>query len=156
MTKDELKSYIESNYSNYLTYLESGKYDLHFEFKADQVKEICQKLRGDEQLKFDYLCNMHGVDTGERFEMVYNLASTVYNIRIDLKTTFSYDNAEIESVQDIWPAANWYEREAWELYGFNILNHGNLKRFLLPDDWDQGHPMRKDWDAPDFIRFPEL
>jgi NADH-quinone oxidoreductase subunit C len=44
----------------------------------------------------------------------------------------------------------------WELFGFNIKNHDDLKCFLLPEDWDQGHPMRKDWDAPDFVRFPEL
>jgi NADH:ubiquinone oxidoreductase subunit C len=44
----------------------------------------------------------------------------------------------------------------WELYGINIRNHGNLKRFLLPDEWDQGYPMRKDWDAPDFKRMPEV
>ena len=62
----------------------------------------------------------------------------------------------MDSVQEIWPGANWYEREMWELYGFEIKNHGNLKRFLLADDWDQGFPMRKDWDAPDFVRFPEL
>ncbi|MDH4156843.1 MAG: NADH-quinone oxidoreductase subunit C, partial [candidate division Zixibacteria bacterium] len=64
--------------------------------------------------------------------------------------------AEVASVQQIWPAANWHEREMWELYGINVKNHDNLTRFLLPDDWDQGHPLRKDWNAPDFIRMPEL
>ena len=44
----------------------------------------------------------------------------------------------------------------WELFGLDVRNHGNLTRFLLPDDWDQGHPMRKDWDAPDFVRLPEF
>ena len=155
MTKEELKQYIESNFSE-LIYLETGKYDLHFELAADKLVEVCKKLRDDENLKFDYFANMHGVDTGEKFEIVYNLASTPNKLRIDLKLTMAYENAEVESVQTIWPAANWFERECWELYGINILNHDNLTRFLLQDDWDQGFPMRKDWDAPDFIRFPEL
>jgi len=67
-----------------------------------------------------------------------------------------YENAEIDSIQEFWAGANWHEREVWELFGINIRNHGNLTRFLLPDDWNQGFPMRKNWDAPDFVRMPEL
>jgi NADH:ubiquinone oxidoreductase subunit C len=156
MTKDELKAYIESNFSGKLTALDTGRYDLLFEAKKGDLVELARALRDDESLKFDYLCNIGAIDTRERFEIVYSIASTVNRLRLDFKIVFSYDDAEVESVQTVWPAANWYEREIWELYGIDIKNHDNLKRFLLPDDWNQGHPMRKDWDAPDFVRFPEF
>lgn len=155
MTKDELAKHIETNYGEQLTRFEKGKFDLWYEVEADKILEVCRKLHDDEALKFDFLCNISGIDTGEQFQLVYNLASIVNSLRLDLITTLNRENPEIESVQTIWPGANWHEREVWELFGINIKNHGNLKRFLLPDEWDQGYPMRKDWDAEDFIRLPE-
>ncbi len=156
MTKENLKEYIDKNYQEKLTFLDTGRYDLMYEVKASDLVELCKSLRDDESLKFDFFCNLGGVDTGESFEAVYSIASTINKTRLDFKIFLPYENAAIDSVQEIWPAANWYEREIWELYGINVNNHDNLTRFLLPDDWDQGHPMRKDWDAPDFIRMPEL
>jgi NADH:ubiquinone oxidoreductase subunit C len=156
LTRDELKDYISGQYSGRLSWLETGKYDLLFEVSAENLVSVSKSLRDDEKLKFDFFCNLGGVDTGEHFEAVYSIASTQFKIRLDFKIVMSYEGAVVDSVQTIWPAANWYEREMWELYGINIKNHDNLTRFLLPDDWDQGHPMRKDWDAPDFKRMPEL
>ena len=156
MTKDELKALIERKFAGKLTFCESGKFDPMYEAKPEDVLEIARALRDDEQLRFDYCNNIAAVDTTETFEMVYNLSSTVHNLRLDFKTVLSHDKPEIESVQEVWAGANWFEREAWELYGIDIKNHGNLTRFLLPEDWDQGFPMRKDWDAPDFVRMPEL
>lgn len=156
MTFDELKSYIAGKYSSTMTLLDTGRYEPMYEVKAGQLLEVARALRDDENLRFDFFCNMHGTDTKENFEIVYSIASISKKLRLDFKIIMPYENAEIDSVQEIWPAANWYEREMWELYGINVKNHGNLKRFLLPDDWNQGNPMRKDWDAPDFIRMPEL
>ncbi len=156
MTFDELKEYISANYPDDMTLLDTGRCEPFYEVKAEKLVAVCKRLRDDEQLKFDYFCNLGGVDTGERMEAVYSLASYSMKLRLDLKVILPHENAEIDSVQEVWPAANWYERELWELYGVNVKNHNNLTRFLLPDDWDQGFPMRKDWDAPDFIRMPEL
>lgn len=155
MTKKELAVYVTENFDGKLKPLDSGRYDPLFQVEADDLLDVARALKEDENLKFDYLCNICGVDTKEHFEVVYNVASVSKNLRLDFKLTLPYDNAEVESVQEIWPAANWYEREMWELYGINVLNHDNLTRFLLPDDWDQGYPLRKDWDAPDFVRLPE-
>jgi len=155
MTKDELRKYIETNFAGVLTPVETGRFDPWYEVKPDKLLEIARKLRDDANLRFDFLCNISGVDTKEHFEAVYSLASIKGNLRLDIKVVLPYDKAEVESVQEIWTGANWHEREMWELYGINIRNHGNLKRFLLPDEWDQGYPMRKDWDAPDFERMPE-
>ena len=155
MTKEELAAYVTKNFDGKLKPLDSGRYDPLFEVEAGDLLDVARALKEDENLKFDYLCNLAGIDTKEHFEVVYNIASISKNLRLDFKLILPYDNAEVESVQEIWPAANWYEREMWELYGINVLNHDNLTRFLLPDDWDQGHPLRKDWDAPDFVRLPE-
>jgi len=155
VTKEELASYITETFNGKLKPLDTGRYDPLFQVEADNLLDISQALKDDENLLFDYLCNLAGLDTKEHFEVIYNIASISKNLRLDFKVVLPYDKAEIESVQKIWPGANWFEREMWELYGINVLHHGNLTRFLLPDDWDQGHPLRKDWDAPDFVRLPE-
>lgn len=156
MTRDDLKVYIAANFGAKMTLLESGKFDPFYKIEAGDVVALCKTLRDDPNLKFDYLCNLGATDTGTNFEIVYSLASVALSHRIDFKIVMPYENAAVDSVQTIWPAANWYEREMWELYGIDIRNHVNLKRFLLPDDWNQGHPMRKNWTAPDFIKLPEV
>lgn len=156
MTRDDLKAYIAANFGDKMTLLESGKFDPFYKIEAGDLVTLSKSLRDDPSLKFDYLCNLGGTDTGTNFEVVYSLASIALSHRIDFKIIMPYENAAVDSVQTIWPAANWYEREMWELYGIDIRNHGNLKRFLLPDDWDQGHPLRKNWTAPDFIKLPEV
>jgi len=155
MTRDELENYVESHFDGKLKSLDTGRYDPMFEIGPTDLLAVSRALRDDDSVCFDFLCNIAAVDTGEKLEVVYSVASTGKNLRLDYKFSLPYQNAEVESVQEIWPGANWYEREIWELYGINVRNHDNLKRFLLPDDWDQGNPMRKDWDAPDFIRMPE-
>jgi NADH:ubiquinone oxidoreductase subunit C len=156
MTKDELKAYIAYRYGDRLTPSELGRYDLLYVAEASTFKELARALRDDDQLKFDHLLNVGGIDTKERFEVIYNLGSIAKNHRIDIKLSLPYENAAVDSVQEIWPGANWFEREMWELYGIDVRGHNNLKRFLLPDDWNQGHPMRKNWTAPDFIKLPEV
>jgi len=155
MTKDELTNYISNTYGSQLKALDTGRYDPMFEIEPQNLVKICQALCDDDKLKFNFLCNIGAVDTTEKFEVVYSIASLPNKLRLDFKFSLPYENAEIDSIQEVWSGANWHEREIWELYGINVRNHDNLTRFLLPDDWDQGFPMRKDWDAPDFIRMPE-
>jgi NADH:ubiquinone oxidoreductase subunit C len=156
MTKDQLREYVGKKFEGKMTLLDTGRWDPMYEVKPSDLLEIARALHDDENLNFNVLCNLGGIDTGERFEVLYNLGSTETKLRLDFKLVLPREEAEVDSVQEIWPGANWFEREMWELYGINVRNHGNLKRFLLPDDWDQGYPMRKDWDAPDFVRMPEL
>ena len=155
MTKDELIKYVQSTFGDKVSLQESGKSDALFRIEPGYLLEFARAIKDDETLAMDYLCNLHGTDTGEHFEVYYSVTSIGKSHRLDFKFVLPYEGAAVDSVQEIWPAANWFEREMWELYGINVKNHGNLTRFLLPDDWDQGHPMRKDWDAPDFIRMPE-
>ncbi|RKX27738.1 MAG: hypothetical protein DRP45_00175 [Candidatus Zixiibacteriota bacterium] len=156
MTREELKSYVEGHFDGKLKSLDTGRYDPIFEIQPSDLITVAKALRDDESLKMDFLCNLGAVDTCEKLEVVYSVASTTKNLRLDFKFSLPYDNPEVDSIKEVWPGIDWYEREIWELYGINVRNHGNLKQFLLPDDWDQGNPMRKDWDAPDFIRMPEV
>ena len=156
MTKDELKAYIAGHFDGKLVPLETGRYDPMFQIMPNDLLMIARALRDDPVLCFDFLDNIGGVDTREHFQVVYSVCSIYKSLRLDFKLILPYDSAEVDSVQEIWPGANWFEREMWELYGINVRNHGNLKRFLLPDDWNQGYPLRKDWDAPDFVRLPEF
>ncbi|UCC44325.1 MAG: NADH-quinone oxidoreductase subunit C [Candidatus Zixiibacteriota bacterium] len=156
MTPDELKDAVAGKLGDKMSLLDTGRMVPMFEISAANLLTVAESLRDDAALKFDYFCNLGAVDKTERFEAVYSVASIVHKHRLDFKVILDHDHPEIDSVQEIWPAANWYEREMWELFGINIRNHHNLTRFLLPDDWDQGNPMRRDWDAPDFEKLPEL
>ena len=156
MTKEDLREYIGGHFEGKLNILDTGRHDLMYELKAADLVEVARALRDDENLKFDFFCNLGGLDLVEQFGAVYSLASTVKKHRLDFKVMLPKENPEVDTLTDVWPGANWFEREMWELNGINVKGHDNLTRFLLPDDWDQGHPMRKDWDAPDFKRMPEL
>jgi NADH:ubiquinone oxidoreductase subunit C len=155
MDHTELTKYILEKFPGKIELLDTGKAEPFFKISADFLLDFCRSIHSDEKLFIDFLCNIGAVDTGKKFEVVYSVASVKNHIRFDFKLEQEYEGAEIDSIQEIWAGANWHEREVWELYGINIRNHGNLTRFLLPDDWNQGFPMRKNWDAPDFVRMPE-
>ncbi|HKN82380.1 MAG TPA: NADH-quinone oxidoreductase subunit C, partial [Pyrinomonadaceae bacterium] len=99
----------------------------------------------DPETSFDYLSDLTCVHYPERreapFEIVYNLFSISNNERVRLKVRTS---ASLDSVTSIWPAANWLEREVFDLFGVGFNNHPDLRRLLLPPDWE-GHPLRKDY-----------
>ena len=113
----------------------------------ERIVEVCAFLRDDEETRFDYLSDVTCVHYPERgarpFEVVYNLFSIDLNQRVRLKVDTD-DSAGVESVTGVWPAANWLEREVYDLFGIPFNGHPDLRRLLLPPDWD-GHPMRKDY-----------
>jgi NADH-quinone oxidoreductase subunit C len=109
-----------------------------------QLREVCLKLRDDPDLAFDYLRCLSGVDLGERMATVYHLLSLKHRHVLVLKVDLDRDAPEVDTVQDIWRTANWFEREAWDLLGIRFTGHPNLTRIMLPADWE-GHPLRKDY-----------
>jgi len=156
MTNAELTAYVASHFDGRLVPLDTGRGAPLFEVKLSDLLAVARALRDDPELSLNYLCNLGAIDTGQKLEVVYNIASTTKNLRLDFKVTLSFDTPVVESLKSVWPCADWYEREMWELFGVDVLNHGDLRPLLLPEDWNQGHPMRKNWDAPDFVRMPEL
>jgi NADH-quinone oxidoreductase subunit C len=118
----------------------------------ENIAAVLTYLRDDEKCQFAVLIDICGVDFPERekrFEVVYHLLSPRLNQRIRVKT--STDEATpIASVNDIFPAANWYEREAYDMYGIRFSGHPDLRR-LLTDYGFQGYPLRKDFPLTGFV-----
>ena len=113
----------------------------------ERIVEVCDFLKRDAETPFDYLSDLTCVHYPERreapSEVVYNLFSIPENERVRLKVRTS-DTIGVESVTSVWPAANWLEREVFDLFGVQFTNHPDLRRLLLPPDWE-GHPFRKDF-----------
>jgi len=111
----------------------------------ERIVAACEFLKADEKTPFDYLSDLTCVHYPDHvdapFEMVYNLFSISTNERVRLKVRTS---ESIESVTGVWPAANWLEREVYDLFGIRFANHPDLRRLLLPPDWE-GYPLRKDF-----------
>ncbi len=110
--------------------------------KASEISNVCRRLQNE--FGFDCLSNLTGLDTGSRFEVIYNLFSYETNKSLTLKVELEKENPVVKTVSDIWASANWFEREAFDLVGIVFEGHPNLKRIMLPADW-VGHPLRKDY-----------
>jgi NADH-quinone oxidoreductase subunit C len=112
----------------------------------DQVPAVARVLRDDPRLRFAFLAELTVVDffpRAPRFELVYILVSIEHRARLRLKVRLDGADARVRTVSDIWPAANWLEREAWDLFGIEFAGHPDMRRLLMPEDWE-GHPLRKD------------
>ena len=110
-----------------------------------RIIEVCRFLK-DEQ-GFLRLSGITAVDwhpADPRFEVVYLLHSLDRNVRLRLKCWVAESECEIDSVTDVWRAANWYEREVFDMFGIAFRGHPDLRRILMPSDWE-GHPLRKDY-----------
>ena len=114
---------------------------------ADRIVEVCNFLRDDSDASFNYLsdltCVHYPMAAASPLEVVYSLYSISRNERVRLKVALA-EGASVDSVTGVWPAANWMEREVYDLFGVSFRNHPDLRRILLPPDWE-GHPLRKDY-----------
>lgn len=137
------------------------------EIAADSLHEICRFLRDDPDMRFDYLHCVSGVDYVEpdpkkakktdwepHLELLYHLSSMQHRHWIVLRVVLPRwrDDVcgrlpEVSSVADLWPTANWHEREVYDLCGVAFAGHPDLRRILCPEDW-AGHPLRKDYETP--------
>lgn len=120
------------------------------------VSELFAFLAENADLKMNYLSAISGIDRTDHIELVYFVSSLEYQHKLTVKTKVERIGGKVNSIQNILPAANWFEREIWELFGVDFVGHPDLRRFLLPDDWNQGNPMLRDWEGEDFIRMPEV
>ncbi|HVG31205.1 MAG TPA: NADH-quinone oxidoreductase subunit C [Pyrinomonadaceae bacterium] len=113
----------------------------------ERIVEVCEFLKNDGETKFDFLSDLTCVHYPDNFdapfEIVYNLLSISRNARVRLKVSAG-EGEGVDSVTSVWTTANWMEREVYDLFGVTFNNHPDLRRILLPDDW-QGYPLRKDY-----------
>ena len=114
---------------------------------APRLLEVAGRLRDAPETRFDYCSDVTAVDwlgrAGERFDVVYCLYSTGRRMRVRLKVRVA-DGDAVPSVSGVWPAANWLEREVFDMFGIRFDGHPDLRRILMPEEW-QGHPERKDY-----------
>ena len=115
--------------------------------EKETIREACAILRDSPDCPFNYLADLTCVDwypSQPRFEVIYHLLSIATKERVRLKVRLDVSSPVIESVTSVWPSANFYEREVFDLFGVRFTGHPNLKRIMMPDDWE-GHPLRKDY-----------
>ncbi len=115
--------------------------------RKEDLLGICQFLRDDKELQYNFMMDLTAVDyigREPRFEVVYHLYSLTFNRRFRIKTRVSESECSVDSIVSLWPSANWFEREVYDMYGVIFKGHPELRRILLYEDF-QGHPLRKDY-----------
>jgi NADH-quinone oxidoreductase subunit C len=114
----------------------------------EYIVAVCEFLKHDREANFNFLSDLSGVDRGveeePRFEVNYHLFSTTTYQRLRLKVLVNEQDLHVPTVTGVWRTANWHERETYDLFGIIFDGHPDLRRILLPDDW-QGHALRKDF-----------
>jgi NADH-quinone oxidoreductase subunit C len=111
------------------------------------IREACALLQSDPATKYNFLSDITCVDlypSEPRFEVCYHLLSHARKERVRLKVKLAGDDASVESMTSLWPSANFFDREIFDLFGIRFEGHPNLRRILMPDDWE-GYPLRKDY-----------
>ncbi len=156
MTKEEITKRIQDKFGGDVEVVESNQPEPYVYIAPEKYHELCRFLRDDPEFDFDFLFQLGGVHYPEdRFEVVVCLSSHEKIHRMVVKVKLDKDNPETATTSDIWQAANWYEREAMELFGIKFKGHPDPRPLLLYDDWEYGFPMRRGWTGPDFIPMPE-
>jgi NADH-quinone oxidoreductase subunit C len=130
--------------------VESAKFDrdeLTLSIHRPYIREVCALLRDDAGCPFDYCADVTCVDwypSEPRFEVIYHLLSIPRKERLRLKVRLEGSSPVVESVTPVWPGANFFEREVFDLFGIRFSGHPYLRRIQMPEDWE-GHPLRKDY-----------
>ncbi len=168
-TPEEIFELLKNNFGDAIIELVSDKLtESYITVDPLQIDKICNYLRDEKDLLFNSLMNLSGVDdaNGEKLKdenenetikggtlsVFYHLESTTLKHKITLKVSTERDNPEIATVEEIWRSADWHEREAYDMFGIKFLNHHNLIRILMPYDWEDSYPLRKDYQNPEFYQ----
>ena len=145
MIFDEIKSYLDKNLSDKFEVKEEK--DAIF-VSPENLIQVMKFLKDDNKMKFDTLLCVTGYDD-KVLGSAYNLFSLEKNQYIEVRVEVDRENPVVPTVESLWKTADWHERESYDLFGINYEGHSDLRRILLPDDWE-GYPMRKDFVTPEF------
>jgi NADH-quinone oxidoreductase subunit C len=125
-----------------------------FVIDAHLLQTVCKELHQNPATYFDQLSCVTGIDNGPQantMEVVYTLYSIPFNQSVMLKVILPREKPEVESIVSTWKSANWLEREVYDMFGIHFKNHPDLRRILMPADWE-GYPLRKDFQHEEFYR----
>jgi NADH:ubiquinone oxidoreductase subunit C len=143
MNREELQAYLGD--PGKLSFEEGGEW-LNVFVEPAEARSFMERLRSDDKLAFDYMFCLTCVDWKTHLTMVYHLSSTTYRHNLVVKVKLDRAMPQVETVSDIWRTAEFHEREVFELFGVNFLNHPDLRLLILPDGWEGKWPMRKDFE----------
>jgi len=147
-TPSQLVTALQREHSHWVTEIIEAHGEVTAIVPRLHVAEICGALKTGADAKFDFLADLCGADRGveeePRFEVNYHLFSTTRHHRLRLKVLLDEGNVHVPTVTGVWRTANWHERETFDLFGIIFDGHPDLRRILLPDDW-QGYSLRKDF-----------
>lgn len=152
MENEELKAKI-TELLPATTFEEGGEW-VNMNIEPADWMQVAGTLRYDDVLFFDYLFCLTCIDWSQtpagktHLSMVYHLSSTLHRNSIVVKCKLDRNKPEIETVSHIWRTAEFHEREVYEMFGVNFLNHPDLRLLILPDGWEGRNPMRKDFEDP--------
>ena len=148
MTTAEIAALLKERFQDKVLEVVETPLHSHVRLAPDVLVKASEFLRDDDRTAFEQLHDLTAVDWVENFDVVIHLYSIAKKHSLCLKVrTPSRDDATCPSVTPVWPAADWHERETWDLMGVKFIGHPHLRRILLPEDW-QGHPLRKDEGNP--------
>jgi NADH-quinone oxidoreductase subunit C len=147
-TPFELVTALKREHSEWIGEVSEAFSELTAVVPREFIADVCDLLKSGAASKFDFLADLCGVDRGPeeepRFEVNYHLFSTTTYQRLRLKVLLSEQDPHVPTVTGVWRTANWHERETYDLFGVVFDGHPDLRRILLPDDW-QGYALRKDF-----------
>ncbi len=167
-TSEEIFKILKDKFRDKVIEFKNIQFEPHIIVDPLAIKDVCLFLRDEPELEFDSLMNLSGVDdangekkqeedgsatiVGGTLSIYYHLDSILLKHKVTLKVSAPREEPEIESVESVWRCADWHEREAFDLFGIKFLNHPDLRRILMPYDWEAGYPLRKDYKNPEFYQ----
>ena len=148
MTPSQLVAAFEREHPNWVSSVVTALGEITVVVPREHIVEACTFLKTWPEARFDFLADLCGADRGveeePRFEVNYHLFSTTKYHRIRLKVLLNEEDPHVPTVTGVWRTSNWHERETYDLFGVIFDGHPDLRRILLPEDW-QGHALRKDF-----------
>jgi NADH-quinone oxidoreductase subunit C len=141
MTPEEILEQLKQKFGDALGEAEVKGVEVRVTVSAEHAWPVCRQLR---DLDFDYLSCLSGVDWTTHLEVVYDLSSLRHPNKAHVRVKLNRETPVVRTVSDLWQAANWHEREAYDLFGVRFDGHPDHRRILLPEDW-VGFPLRKDY-----------
>lgn len=138
---------LQSTFPNSIISFNEFQGELTVVVKKEDIVPVCKFLRDDDDLQFDSLRDICGADYNrpeERFEVIYNIYSLKTNCRLRLKIRVNESDLHVASVSSVWAAANWHERETYDMYGIVFDQHPDLRRIYMPEEFEY-YPLRKDF-----------
>lgn len=146
MDKEVLKNLLTDNFAG--ATVEDGGQWLNLLVPLTDWLAVADRLRNDKEFGYNYLFCLTCVDWKTKLQMVYHLSNTSTRDTVVVKIDLDTKKPEVESVSHIWRTAEFHEREVYEMFGVNFLNHHDLRLLILPDGWEGRNPLRKDFEDP--------